>query len=1495
MSTFARLCRLLVFFSFAALAASAQQTLRVPQDFPTIQLALNAAQTGDTVSVGPGTWFENLALTSKEITLVSVAGPATTTLDGGHLGPVLQITHTPGMATVVSGFTIQNGSPSATSPSPTTAGILIANAGAQITNSTFQKNAGTNLGVLNGSVTLTSSSLSTASTAGGSCALSPSAGYLNPTTGVSLSGTSTVLIGSRYDSGSTAPSTAIGKPHPSTLRGNTIFGDGTPCSGVGIQAVTLGQPLLVLGNTIRNNAVGVTTDTAPILLIQNLIYDNVAGALHLIDRAASPNIDPATTQIVNNTIVNNLTSPVASADPASITDIFLDGTAAHIQFVNNILVGTTSHPVLTCASATPSLNDTPLLFAYNDLFNTTRAANSLAAGDCFPGLTNPLATNGNLTVDPQLTGSTDLHPLPASPVIDAGSNSAPGLIFLPFASNGSTLGLTPAGSASLEDAVASYGPDTITSGDFPDVGGTIRILDGSASGHNTIDMGAYEAPRAVNSTAGDPPSATLLTASAYLMPPGPVTFQALTGGFTRYGLGNPTTFFINGVPQASVSTESTPFATFSTTLSTPGLYAIVASAPTPELGYPASTSMPIYIRVTDSPTLATTTLTITASPTTQVLNQPVTLTIHLGSTTTSNGSTTTGPIPPGAVTLFEGATLLSSLQPDATGLATFTLPHPPAGPHTYTVTYAGTSAFSSASASTGVTITLPVSTSLSATATPNPAPLNDPVFCTVHVVAASGLAATGTVTFTDGATPLGQTPLLSGNQGIVAFSITNLSFGLHTIVVAFQPDPGFSASSGTCTVNVGGSASRTILTSSRNPALTTDTVTYTATVTNSVSTASGTAPTGSVTLSEGNTLLASAPLVAGSSGSSSAALPVSLPNPGTHILTATYIPATAASFTSSATLSETINSPPPITTVLSAAPNPATIGQTVVLSATVTSQAALPTPATLTFADGAALLGSAAVSSSGIASLSLNSLGVGSHQITAVLRGGADATTIRSTSNLVTVQVNGLATTLTLAAAPVAAFAATPVTLTASLAPASALPTGTTLSGSIVFLDGNLPLGVSSLSADGHATFTTSTLAPGPHLLSASFAGNAILSSATSATVTEAVAINPTTTALAVTSASVTAFAPVTLNAHVSSTTSATRINTLACPPACAPIAVSFFASSSTGSLTLGTVALDATGNASLTINPAVGTYSLSAVFSGSTIFAASASAAATLTATPSSTALTLTANPNPVYQHGKVALTAALTAPGIPASALTGTITFLEGATALGTTSLAAAQNFSYAPTSVGPHTLTAVFSGNPNLEGASASATVTVLPSDFVLSVKDPTLTIATTHHAPTTITINATGALADLIDLSCTNLPQYAYCTFAPATHDLTTANTSAGTLTLDTDALLNYARLDAPPGSSKGRDALTALLALSLPTTLLAGLTRLRRRTAPPSRRDRLPHLLAVLFLSVTALTLSGCSGLYPSHVAPGTYSVTITGHARTSGVEHSTTLSLVVTP
>ncbi len=64
---------------WAAVANAANPTTwTVPGNFSTIQAAINAASSGDTILVGPGTYTQSLEFGGKNITLESTAGPAST-------------------------------------------------------------------------------------------------------------------------------------------------------------------------------------------------------------------------------------------------------------------------------------------------------------------------------------------------------------------------------------------------------------------------------------------------------------------------------------------------------------------------------------------------------------------------------------------------------------------------------------------------------------------------------------------------------------------------------------------------------------------------------------------------------------------------------------------------------------------------------------------------------------------------------------------------------------------------------------------------------------------------------------------------------------------------------------------------------------------------------------------------------------------------------------------------------------------------------------------------------------------------------------------------------------------------------------------------------------------------------------------------------------------------------------------------------------------------
>jgi hypothetical protein len=90
-----------------------QTTIHVPADYSTIQGAINAAARGDTVLVSPGSYSENLDFRGKAITVTSgatdYAQAAATILNGVGSGPTVRFHTGETRATVLNGFTIQNG------------------------------------------------------------------------------------------------------------------------------------------------------------------------------------------------------------------------------------------------------------------------------------------------------------------------------------------------------------------------------------------------------------------------------------------------------------------------------------------------------------------------------------------------------------------------------------------------------------------------------------------------------------------------------------------------------------------------------------------------------------------------------------------------------------------------------------------------------------------------------------------------------------------------------------------------------------------------------------------------------------------------------------------------------------------------------------------------------------------------------------------------------------------------------------------------------------------------------------------------------------------------------------------------------------------------------------------------------------------------------------------------------------------------------------------
>lgn len=101
--------------SFLISPATAQNTIRVPADASTAQVAIDRAVDGDTVLVSPGIYNENITFRGKAITVTSGRAELhrcfcrLDNLNGTADGPVVTFAANEPAGVVLNGFTVQNG------------------------------------------------------------------------------------------------------------------------------------------------------------------------------------------------------------------------------------------------------------------------------------------------------------------------------------------------------------------------------------------------------------------------------------------------------------------------------------------------------------------------------------------------------------------------------------------------------------------------------------------------------------------------------------------------------------------------------------------------------------------------------------------------------------------------------------------------------------------------------------------------------------------------------------------------------------------------------------------------------------------------------------------------------------------------------------------------------------------------------------------------------------------------------------------------------------------------------------------------------------------------------------------------------------------------------------------------------------------------------------------------------------------------------------------
>lgn len=405
-----------------------------------------------------------------------------------------------------------------------------------------------------------------------------------------------------------------------------------------------------------------------------------------------------------------------------------------------------------------------------------------------------------------------------------------------------------------------------------------------------------------------------------------------------------------------------------------------------------------------------------------------------------------------------------------------------------------------------------------------------------------------------------------------------------------------------------------------------------------------------------------------------------------------------------------------VTSTSLAAVSGAQAGKSVTLGATVTGG---KQGDSVDFYDGATKVGSGLLNESGAATFAWTPSTAGARSVQAKFAGTAFAIGSESTVRPVQVAEADVVTTTTLSA-PQSTLTGTPVTLSATVTPGTA-------SGTVQFTDGNTNLGAPVTVSGGIAELSHTFTSAGTHPISAVFTGAGFVSStAGPQTVSVSVPDVVTTTAVAAPATAQTG-APVTLSASIS--------------PAPAGGTVQF----KDGVTLIGAPVEIANGTATLEHTfTSVGNHSITAVYSGAAGFTPSTAPVRSVSVTdpvltPRGT-VTLLSVPGEAKTGAVTDLWVTVrTSAGDPVDG--GTVQFRDGGQAIGdpVAVLGGVARLPHTFSVAGAHSISAVFSGVPALDGSTAAArTVNVTVSASTDVATATALTVPASAASASTVTL-------------------------------------------------------------------------------------------------------------------------------------------------------------
>jgi hypothetical protein len=475
------------------------------------------------------------------------------------------------------------------------------------------------------------------------------------------------------------------------------------------------------------------------------------------------------------------------------------------------------------------------------------------------------------------------------------------------------------------------------------------------------------------------------------------------------------------------------------------------------------------------------------------------------------------------------------------------------------------------------------------------------------------------------------------------------------------------------------------------------------------------------------------------------------------------------------------------------------------------------------------------------------------------LDGAPDVAVANGISNTVSLLLNIQGTAITFASSGSPSTYGQSVTFTMTVA--ASVSNGAAPTGSMTVKNGSTVIGSGTL-VSGEFKVSTSSLPVGADVLSAVYSGDTNYQPHT-VTLTQTVQKEASNTVL-VSSAN-----PAGPNQLLTFTATVTSNNTGQ------PTGTVTFLD---GSTIIGSSSVNSSGTATFSTSTLIiGNHSITASYGGDSNFNASTSTVLSqIVKESSSTALSAPASAN---LNQSVTFTATVTPAGNGAP--TGTVTFLDGATQLGSGTLngAGVAMFSTSTLTAGSHSITADYGGDGTFNSSSSSAvTVVVTSAGFSLTVTALTPgVVAPGGSATGTVTINAVGMSASSVTLACAVSPSVS----PAASCSLGAIAGTAATLTF-TAASAAQASLASP--ADHGGSTLFAV-GLMIPAMLLggAGLSKTNRK-----KLFNFYLLFVVLAGSLAHVACGGSKASTTSNGNTGTpagiYTIVVTGTA--NGIQNA---------